>query len=183
MKILQITSGQDANDATRHCMTLAEDLTERGHEVTVACRPNAWIADRAAQAGLATHLTDLRCWPLAEVRCTARYAMEQGVELIHTHMSRAHTFGILLRFATGVPCVATAHSRRIQWHWMFNDLVIAISEKARRFHETYNLVRPDRIVSAGPALACPEQPDGSTASQTAGIEIALSQVVKRRRAA
>jgi glycosyltransferase involved in cell wall biosynthesis len=43
--------------------------------------------------------------------------------------------------------VATAHSQHFQPHWMFNDLVIAVSEATRRFHRRFNLVRRHRIVT------------------------------------
>jgi glycosyltransferase involved in cell wall biosynthesis len=61
-------------------------------------------------------------------------------------MSRAHFFGILLRWTASVPSVATAHSQHFQLHWMFNDRVIAVSEATRRYHIWRNLVRPKRIV-------------------------------------
>ena len=60
-------------------------------------------------------------------------------------MSRAHFFGVLVRSLAGVPSVATAHSRHIQLHWMFNDRVIAVSEATRRYHHRYNLVLSSRI--------------------------------------
>jgi glycosyltransferase involved in cell wall biosynthesis len=62
-------------------------------------------------------------------------------------MSRAHFFGVLLRRFSGVPCVATAHNRLLQLHWMLNDQVIACSESTRRFHRRFNLVGRQRIVT------------------------------------
>ncbi len=67
--------------------------------------------------------------------------------MIHTHMSRAHFFGVMLRLASGLPCVATAHSRHVQLHWRFNDLVIAVSEATRRYHQRWNRVTAERIVT------------------------------------
>ena len=43
------------------------------------------------------------------------------------------------------PSVATAHSRHIQLHWMFNDRVIAVSEATRRYQRAHNFVRASRI--------------------------------------
>ncbi|MHB8903411.1 MAG: glycosyltransferase family 4 protein, partial [Thermoguttaceae bacterium] len=86
-------------------------------------------------------------WPADELRRISAYVRNRGFDLVQTHMSRAHFFGVLLRWMADVPCVATAHNCRVQFHWMFNDLVIALSDKTRRFHESYNLVRPNRIVT------------------------------------
>ena len=58
-------------------------------------------------------------------------------------MSRAHFFGVLLRWFAGVPSVATAHSQHFQSHWMCNDLVIAVSEATRRYQRRVNLVRSE----------------------------------------
>ena len=43
--------------------------------------------------------------------------------------------------------MATAHSQHFQPHWMFNDLVIAVSEATRRYHHRYNLVPQSRLVT------------------------------------
>ena len=62
-----------------------------------------------------------------ELRRIAALAGERGIEVVHTHSSRAHSFGVLLRWFSGLPCVATAQSRHLQLHWMLNDRVIAVS--------------------------------------------------------
>ncbi len=145
MKIMQITSGLDMNGATTHCLLLARELKQRGHEIVFLCRPNSWIRERASAEGFEAVESDLHRWPADELRRISTYVQSRGVDVVHTHMSRAHAFGVLLRWKSGVPCVATAHSCLVQFHWMFNDLVIAVSDKARRFHESYNLVQPHRI--------------------------------------
>jgi glycosyltransferase involved in cell wall biosynthesis len=69
-----------------------------------------------------------------------------GIELMHTHLSRAHAFGALLRVWYGGPAlVATAHSQHMQLHWMLNDLVIAASEPTAEFHRRYNRVSRRRL--------------------------------------
>jgi glycosyltransferase involved in cell wall biosynthesis len=89
--------------------------------------------------------SDLHRWPPDELRRIAAVARERQIDVIHTHMSRAHLFGVLLRWLSGIPCVATAHCSKFQPHWMLNDYVIAVSEATRRYHVRYNLVRPSRI--------------------------------------
>lgn len=65
---------------------------------------------------------------------------DREIDVIHTHASRAHFFGVLLRGATGISVVATAHAHRLQGHWAFNDHVITLSAAGDRF-QRWNLVR------------------------------------------
>jgi glycosyltransferase involved in cell wall biosynthesis len=113
--------------------------------VTLVCRPGAWIETQLRGACVDIVESDLHRWPPDEVRRLAAVARAQRIDVLHTHMSRAHFFGVLLRWLSGVPSVATAHSRHIQLHWMCNDRVIAVSAATGRFHRTRNLVRRTRL--------------------------------------
>lgn len=145
MKIMEIVSGHQVNGAVQHALLLARELSRRGHEITVVCRPNSWLSGQLAGEHVDVVHSDLHRWPLDELRRIASAAQSRGIAVLHTHMSRAHFFGVLLRRLCGIPCVATAHSRHIQLHWMFNDLVIAPSDATRRFHHRFNLVPAKRI--------------------------------------
>lgn len=145
MHVLEITSGTDVSGAVRHCQLLSRELVRRGHRVTLVCRPGAWIGNQFADGSVEVIRSDLHRLPLDEVRRMAAVVRQRGIDVIHTHMSRAHFFGVLLRWFSGVPCAATAHSRHFQIHWPLNDLVIAVSEATRRFHCRWNLVPADRI--------------------------------------
>lgn len=145
MNIMEIVSGADINGAVVHCLLLTRELARRGHRMTLVCRPGAWIATQLRGAPVEIIESDLRRWPPGELRRIAAIARAQGIDILHTHMSRAHFFGILLRWLSGVPSVATAHNRYIQLHWMFNDRVIAVSEATGRFHRTHNFVRRARL--------------------------------------
>ncbi len=147
MKIMEIASGVHVNGALHHCALLSRELIRRGHEITLLCRPGAWIAEELAADPIDVLFSDLRRFPLDELHRVAAEIRGRGIEVVHTHMSRAHFFGALLRWFAGVPSVATAHSRQVQPHWMFNDLVIAVSDATRRFQCRYNLVRPSRITT------------------------------------
>lgn len=148
MNILQILSGTGHDGAARHCLWLIRELLARGHRVTLLCRPGAWVAEQLADAGLDAVLeSSLGRWPPAELRRVAAQLKQRGIQVMHTHMSDAHAFGVLLRLLTGIPCVATAHNTYIQLHWAFNDRVIAVSDAVRRFHRRYNAVAGRRIVT------------------------------------
>ncbi len=89
--------------------------------------------------------SQMRRWPLHDLRHIGQLARQRRIDVLQTHMSRAHFFGVLLRRLYGIPCVATANCRHLQVHWMLNDHVVAASEATRRFHRRYNLVRKSRI--------------------------------------
>ena len=201
MRIMEIVSGAGENRAVTHCLLLARELARRGHPVTLVCRPGAWIARQLPVHPVDLIESDLHRWPLDELRRIAAVARESRIEVVHTHMSRAHSFGVLLRWTSGLPCVATAQSRHVRLHWMFNDRVIAVSDTTRRFHRSYNLVRADRIVTIPDfvdgggivPISCDDSDedagsdgvpeDLSMESQTAQIEAVFAGLVRRRRAA
>lgn len=144
LRILQLNSGREVNGALVHTYLLVRELAEMGHEVSVLCRPGFWLWDRldglpVERIGSIMH----RRW--SELRRVAQIVRDRRIDVLHTHMSRAHMFGILLRMLTGVPCVATAHHRHFQLHWWWNDFVIANSEATRRYQILVNRVPARRI--------------------------------------
>lgn len=147
MNVLEIISGKEINGAVRHCLLLTQALARRGHSMSLVCRPASWIAGRLRDDPVEVILSDLHRCPSDELDRISDFAIRSRIDVIHTHMSRAHCFGVLLWADTGVPCVATAHSRHFQLHWQFNDLVIAVSEATRQYHQRWNWVRQDRIIT------------------------------------
>jgi L-malate glycosyltransferase len=145
MKLMEIVSGEGVNGAIVHCLLLTRELARRGHSVTVLCRPEAWIRHELRSDPVEIVESDLHRQPLDELRRVAAIVRAKPIELVHTHMTSAHIFGVLLRWMCDAPCVATAHAHNRQWHWRFNDRVIAVSEATRRFHASYNLVSRHRI--------------------------------------
>src|SRR5579872_6354733 len=146
MRILEIVSGAQVNGAVVHCALLCREFTRRGHHVTLVCRKDAKVKALLADSGIRIVESDLHKVPFDEVRRIGALAREAGSEVIHTHMTRAHNFGVVLRRFCGIPCVATAHSHIVQpLTWMFNDRVIAVSEATRRFQLSWNLVRGRNI--------------------------------------
>ena len=145
MNIMEIVSGAEVNGAVIHCLLLTRSLAQRGHQVTLLCRENAFIAGQLADDNVEIITSDMHRFPFDELRRVAGLCRERRIDILHTHMTRAHNFGVCLRRFTHIPCVATAHSHIIQPHWMFNDHVVAVSNATRRFQRRRNLVREQRI--------------------------------------
>ena len=147
MKILQIVSGQFVNGAMVHVNLLSRQLIDRGHEVQLLCRPRSWIWRALSRTGIKRRKSDMNRFPPNELLRIAKWIREEKFDVIHTHMSRAHFFGVLLKRLTGVPCVATAHASHFQLHWKYNDLVIANSESTKKFQAVFNRVPMNRLVT------------------------------------
>jgi glycosyltransferase involved in cell wall biosynthesis len=144
MNVMEIVSGVEVDGVVVHCLLLMRELTRRGHGVTLVCRPRAWIRTQLGNESIEVVESDLARRP-GELRRMTDLARARRVDVVHTHMSRAHFFGVLLRWWGGLPCVATAHSQRFQLHWRFNDAVIANSDSTRRYHQRRNFVPAGRI--------------------------------------
>ena len=145
MRIMQVLSGKGINGAVLQCLALVRALAARGHEVTLACRVGSWISTQLSGDRVRVIGCELRRWPLEDLQSMAEFVRREQIDLIHTHQSRAHFFGVLLRWMTKTPCVATAHARHVQPHWLFNDFVIANSEATFQFQRRWNLVPQDRM--------------------------------------
>jgi glycosyltransferase involved in cell wall biosynthesis len=143
VKVLQVVSGREVNGALVYCQLLTRRLLEAGHEPILVCRPRSWIT----RQGLPVRMieSEMRRLPTSDLNEIRALIRSERIDVIHTHMSRAHTFGVLLKWLTGVPVVATAHNRYLQLHWRFNDFVIANSLATERYHRRFNLVPSDQI--------------------------------------
>ncbi len=82
---------------------------------------------------------------LGEIGRIRDWAKAEKFDLLHSHMTRAHAFGVLLKMATGIPVVATAHNRSLQLHWKFNDFVIANSRATCKYQRSVNRVSPNKL--------------------------------------
>lgn len=151
LRIMQLVSSPTTSGPCVHVLELSRQLREEGHEVTIVARPHSWVADEARRANFPTILSDMQRFPPAELWRLRKEVLDRGSQILHTHMSRAHFMGVLLRGLCQVPCVATAHCRKIQAHWVLNNHVIATSRDTEQFHRRYNLV-PQRNLST---IYCP----------------------------
>jgi glycosyltransferase involved in cell wall biosynthesis len=145
MKLMEIVSGDGVNGAIVHCLLLTRELARRGHSVTVLCRPQSWIRRELRSDPVEVVESDLHIRPLDEVHRITAMVRAKRIELVHTHMTSAHIFGLHVRWMRGALSVATAHAHRRQWHWRLHDRIIAVSEATQRFHINHNMVSRNRI--------------------------------------
>ena len=145
MNIMEIVSTTGVNGAVIHGTMVARELARRAHRVTFVCLPNSWCSKQLCREPVRIVESSLHRWPMDQLIRIGKLSLREGVDVMHTHLSRAHFFGQTLSWLSGVPCVAMAQTHCIQLNWMFHDRVIAASKATGRFQRTYNLVRPSRI--------------------------------------
>lgn len=143
LKILQVISGREINGALTYCKYLSEMLASRGHEVTILCRESGWLESTGVK-GVRFINCEMNRKP-SDVGRIANWARHEGIDVIHTHMSRAHAFGVLLKMMAGIPVIATAHNRSFQIHWRMNDFVIANSQATMDYQLRVNRVPDSNI--------------------------------------
>ena len=136
MRIAQLVSARVMNGAARHCIALSTALADRGHRVLLIHRPELDL--HLQHPGVEVLATEFARRP-RDLQQMGRRLAACDADVVHTHMSSAHSYGALLRVWRGVPVVATAHSRHFQLHWIFNDRVIAPSRSTAAYHRRVNL--------------------------------------------
>ncbi|MBL8888856.1 MAG: glycosyltransferase family 4 protein [Planctomycetaceae bacterium] len=145
LRILQLVSSPTTSGPCVYVMELSQTLRSMGHHITIVARPQSWLAEEATKAQFETFVSEQHRFPLDQIQYLRKLVIDRQIDVIHTHMSRAHFMGVLLRGICQVPCIATAHCRKIQAHWMLNNHVIATSLDTEQFHRRFNMVPTDRI--------------------------------------
>lgn len=143
LNIVQIISGREINGAVIYCKLLIEQLTAQGHRVWLVCRADSWLMRQDLNVTFVE--SNLNRFPTNQLREIAELIRFNKIDVVHTHMSRAHAFGTLLKLKVSVPIIKTAHSRSFQLHWQVNDFVIANSMATERYHAKTNRIPQRKI--------------------------------------
>lgn len=114
-----------------------------GHELIVVGRADSWLKLNLDPA-IQYVDSELNRSPF-ELRRIAKLVKDQKIDVLHTHMSRGHSFGVILKLMTGVPVVATAHAHSFQVHWRFNDFVIANSQATYDYQARVNRISSHKM--------------------------------------
>src|SRR5665213_1095370 len=110
LKVLQIVSSSAAGGAERHVLDLSESLKDRGHYVELICPSEGWVSHAAREVGLPVRLSKMRRigW-FATCNLIAQRVQDEGIDLIHTHLTRASYIVYWAGAKTKVPVVTTVH--------------------------------------------------------------------------
>jgi glycosyltransferase involved in cell wall biosynthesis len=168
MRIVQMLSVGMYNGAARQCLALSQGLVERGHKVLLIHRK--WLPVEAAEAA------GIRCVESTfkrtggELKRVRGLVEAHGAQVVQTHMSSANAFGVIQRLMGGPPVVATAHARHLQLHWALNDLVIAPTATAARYHRRINLVPRRKLLVIPSTLGAVTPPAPSPARRAEARE-------------
>ncbi|XZE22172.1 glycosyltransferase family 4 protein [Pirellulaceae bacterium SH449] len=173
MKIAMITTGTGINGAVRHCYDLAQELAARDHSVLLIHRPGAWISSQPQHPNVSLLESTLKRkrHELKRVACILR---AQDYRLLHTHLSGASFFGVLLARLYGFRSIATCHMPHFQPHWWWNDHVIVPCSSVARFQRFLNLV-PRKRISTIPNFINPQRLQCSLTREEARSKLGISQ--------
>ena len=145
MRILSIVSAAGLNGAVIYGREVNRRLAARGHSVLLACLPESVLAgegerwQREATGGGALRVlpSSLLWRSPAEVRRVADICRAEGIEVVHSHLTRANNFAAALHLLHRFPSAAHAHANHFQFHYWFHDLIIAVSRNTLSKHRRH----------------------------------------------
>ena len=136
VNLVLASSNIGCNGAVMYTRRLASLLTARGHRVWLAAQEDSWIA-KTTQGELPLLHTKFPRWPLSEVDRVAAFCRQEGIQIFHSHNTRASHFGALLKVRHGVHSIAHLHANHPQLHAWFHDRVLAVSKDTLTCHRYY----------------------------------------------
>lgn len=156
MRVLQVNSARDWGGGEVHTLDLCTGLRAAGCTVTVACRPNSALGERARQAGLAVLPLPLRgAFDMPSALALARFCRQHRVDVLHAHLARDYPLAAL----AGMLCpwlrvVVTRHllfpmKRGVlnRWVWRRVQTVIAVSESVYAVLADHPDIPSERLVA------------------------------------
>ncbi|GBC97492.1 N-acetyl-alpha-D-glucosaminyl L-malate synthase [bacterium HR16] len=102
------------------------------------CPPHNWLPDELRRAGVHTLPLPMRgAGSVMTLLHLVRVVREQRIDIIHTHLTRATYYGLLLGLLTRKPVVSTVHvftsDPAYRWLSRLGNPLIAVSEAVRRW--------------------------------------------------
>jgi L-malate glycosyltransferase len=173
MKIALLTTGTEINGAIRHCYDLAQELAKVGHKVYLLHRPGAWIAAQPQHESITLFESTLKR-KRRELGRVAQFLRGNDCRVIHTHLSGASFFGVLLARFYGFRSIATCHMPHFQPHWWWNDHVIVPCASVARFQRFINWV-PRKRMSIIPNFIDPDRLRCAVSRERAREQLGVSQ--------
>ncbi|GIV15461.1 MAG: glycosyl transferase group 1 [Armatimonadota bacterium] len=108
------------------------------------CPPHNWLPQELQRAGVHTLPLPMRgAGSVMTLRRLVRVVREQRIDIIHTHLTRAAYYGLLLGLVTRKPVVSTVHvftsDPAYRWLSRLGNPLIAVSEAVRRWLIEYGV--------------------------------------------
>jgi glycosyltransferase involved in cell wall biosynthesis len=157
LKILQVGSGFPGWGGTElHLLNLAEQLTHRGHDVTVSARPGKFVEEQATKRGLSTLAATVnRQWDWHDAATLRAWIRTHRPDVVHVHWSTDYVVTPWIARRSDVPVIVMSrHSPyalkstlgRVLYDRILFDRIVALSESVRRTLVDQGL-RPQRVVT------------------------------------
>lgn len=145
LRILEVITPRRFSGAERMVVWQAQGLRDRGHEVLVACKPNARLEEELARVGIPGRPLAIagKANVLAPFRI-ARLAREFHADVIQTHLSTASLWGSFAGKLAGVPVVAEVHALNSKRCFVYADRIVTCSGGVRQ-HLLAQGVAPERV--------------------------------------
>ncbi len=135
-RVLQVVSSSATSGAERHIVILSRTLQKQGHQVLTVCPQDGWLPKELQSAGVHTLPVAMRgAGSLVTFLRLVRLVRRQRIDIIHTHLTRAAYYGLLLGLLTRKPVVSTVHvftsDPAYRWLSRLGNPLIAVSEAVR----------------------------------------------------
>ncbi len=145
LSILQVITPARYAGAERMLTYLSAALQDRGHQVTVACKPNETLQAELQCQGIEAHALGIssKLNLLAPSRL-ARLARWREAQIIHTHLSTASLWGTLAARRLGIPSVAHVHALNTKYCYLLADVIVTASQGVRQ-HLLAQGISPHRV--------------------------------------
>jgi glycosyltransferase involved in cell wall biosynthesis len=110
MNILQVVSSTVTSGAEKHVLLLSRTLAERGHSVVAICPPGEWLPREFESSGIQTiQMPMVGLQSFRAMRRIGRISRQRGIDVIHTHLTRATYVGYMAGLLARVPVISSLH--------------------------------------------------------------------------
>lgn len=120
MNCLFLRPQTERGGVTRHMVTLAHELTRRGHRVRVATSGGEWLTEFPAASlcpRIPLYPSTLPNLLLSVARLRGLVRREK-IEILHSHHRFSTVVGRVVARLTGAPLVSTVHEFKADRHWL-----------------------------------------------------------------
>lgn len=158
LRLLQVVHTTGYGGLERQVLSLSLGLREAGHSVTLALRPDSWLAQQAQRESLAWEPVRFRGLldPLSHLGLW-RIVRRRRIDVVHGHSRRSAFYSALSGRLGRCGSVATVHSLQTWKGFQRNQRMIAVSGAVRDFLVRKGLpaARIDRVYNGVGGIAPP----------------------------